>query len=593
MISRLYQIIDEHRIALATGLIVGVLAVMPYIIPAYHLGLHYQGIPFLYQDSEDLYLARLEEIKDGNFSISSPHQFEYKSNEQAMMLPFIEWIYGAPVFLGADPAWVVICMRFVIPFFLFVCVYFLVRRVIGNEGGYVTAAGTCAGVLFVQGVEYIHPSYVIDVVTGNYHAPVLNIWTRIANPGTGALLVLVTLLLIERLRERQRTVVVLLLGVVVALQLGYIFAFILSGLLLGAHTVFAIVQKQKQLALALVSAGLFALFVNAHYLIGVILPDAAVVGEAAKNGMLITHEPMMNKLVLAVICLLVLAWAVLSFLEKRVAQHKDLYWSATVLGALFVSFNIQLVFGKAVWPQHFVQYSIPLSLVVLVLLAARVARELNFEKMFIFGSYTIVALSMLFSAYSISTIGSVYNDYFARQEAAQVLAFFKTVEAPCVVLVSEGPQFLNRMIPAYTPCDTYMTSYIYATPRARIANDYYVRMLLDGVTPKTRDEYIRVHADDTREYLSTNWGQLFSHQGDAWLERVYPKARATEELSVTREAVRAGFDTAYQSDLYELITKNRVDYFVVDTRLRGIPRSLKSHLAYVADKGYYRIFRVK
>ena len=72
--------VSEHLIAIFFALLVGTLCSLPQFLAIWSLGEQYKGIPFLYSDSEFVYLARIQEIFDGHLSASSHVFYEYKDS---------------------------------------------------------------------------------------------------------------------------------------------------------------------------------------------------------------------------------------------------------------------------------------------------------------------------------------------------------------------------------------------------------------------------------------------------------------------------------------------------------------------------------
>ena len=74
--------------------------------------------------NEDFYLARIQEILDGHPLVGSSAFYEYKG-EWSIQPPTAEMIYALPsLIFGFAPASVLVASKFVLPFILFLAVYF-------------------------------------------------------------------------------------------------------------------------------------------------------------------------------------------------------------------------------------------------------------------------------------------------------------------------------------------------------------------------------------------------------------------------------------------------------------------------------------
>ena len=75
LINGAWTSLKKHKWAIGFSILVGLLSVAPHIISMYMLGNSYRGIPFLYSDNEDYYIARIHEIIDGHYLVGSPYFF--------------------------------------------------------------------------------------------------------------------------------------------------------------------------------------------------------------------------------------------------------------------------------------------------------------------------------------------------------------------------------------------------------------------------------------------------------------------------------------------------------------------------------------
>ncbi len=574
--------LSNHRYAVALAALIAALAVLPYLIAPIELGSAYRGIPFFFQDSEDTYLARIQEIADGNYFIASPFYFEYKSPEISVMMPYGEWLYAPLILLGVSPAAVALGYKFLIPFLIFLLAYVLVVRIRNDDTATTRAAGLLAATLVTQGIEYIHPSFVYHAIAQPFTYPLLSIWTRLVNPGTGMVLLLVFLNLLLTLVRKPTVRMAAVSGVVVGVQIGYIFTFLYSGVVLGVVTAASLLARKVRVAYVAVSVGIIALVFNAQYLwehIGATDPEA--VASGVKNGLIVTRLYMLNKWALAVSMLLALSLFIpYSLKELRTRLREEWFVaSAVMLVASLVAFNIQLVLGKTVWPQHFVQFTIPVGWIVISLIACAIAIRIKLEKVFEWAVYVFIFLSLVFTSWTIGSIFTVFPTFEVQQRAAPIFEWLRANAGDsCVVLSIERPQFVNRLLPAHTQCDPYMSSYIYMTPHDRILHGFYLDMKLRGVTPENADEYMTVHADDVREYFSENWGEIFNHQADTWLKTVYPLEESRARLESKRLEILAGYEAFFKHDLYAQVREYRVDYITVDTSKYQLPTELKDRV---------------
>src|SRR3989344_490462 len=142
-------LLRQHKVALLFALLVGVIYVAPNILFVISLVEDYQGIPMMETPNEDFYLARVQEILDGHPSVGSAAYWEYK-NEPPISPPTGEFLYALPTLIfGISPSTTLVGSRFVLPALLFLLVYFLARRLTGDDDSMAGRITALASALFV------------------------------------------------------------------------------------------------------------------------------------------------------------------------------------------------------------------------------------------------------------------------------------------------------------------------------------------------------------------------------------------------------------------------------------------------------------
>lgn len=589
--------IIHHRLAIVIAFLVGAVSFLPYVLMPLILGNSYQDVPFFYQDAEDIYLARIQEVLDGHVDARSPIFYEYKDIPDVLK-PFGEWFYAIPAFfLSLSATTVALATKFLFPAVLFLLVYALVVRVLEEEAGSVPWSALLAGTLVTLGTDFIHPHYFLQVLQGAFDYPYLSLWTRLVNPITGALLLFSFLHILLTLRRDTRAVLVIVAGVILGIQSGYIFTFILSGAILICACIVAFVTRHYRLFAAFVAVGVIALAINIPYLISIVggmgTPEGLSV--SLKNGLFVTHLPLWNKFLTLVGAMLLVSLFVPWSISAPSSRARENWWwmSVLVVTASCIALNIQVILGKTVWPQHFVQYSVPLGFVVLVLAAHVCSSRLRIERIWRAVAIICICLSFALQAGTVWTATSVMDDFVRRQEIAPLFRTLNAVPGDCVVLVSEKREFINRLIPAYTHCDTYNSSYVFMVPADRIQHNFYLEMRLAGVTSATIRSYLSTYDDDIRLYFYRHWGDAFYNQADPWLSKIYPPEESRTYLDLKKEELIRGYEVFVSGDLVKQVTTYRVDYFVIDDEARSLPMFPNGFLAPVFSKNGITLYMVR
>lgn len=507
------------------SVLVGLVCVIPYILPIFSVD--YKGIPFLYQDNEYAYLSRIREVSEGHYSIASPVFYEYKNVQQAQQ-PMGEWIYG---FLGniIPLNYLIIATKFLFPALLFLLIYWLVFRLNDRKNEYMALFAATACIL---GFDMVRLSFIKEILTGNvgFH---LSIWTRLVNPITGALFLFSFLNILLSLWEKRTWKHSLFAGLILGLMTGYYFSFIVACAILGFVCIHVAYKRDFIFLKKLISIFVLGFIINLHYAWS-LLHIAG--GDAFKSGMFLTHLPLINKLQLVVLLLLGVTY-------KK--MHATKVW---IYGALFTvsslaALNLHVITGRAIWPQHFVQYTNLLGIISVSLLFGS-----WFRRTFLFGILVIFTLAI----FTIPSYTQKLDDFNDIQRLVPALAWLNTIKNDCVVLSYEKDAKIAWMIPAYTRCDSYISPYVFSSvPEERIMHNFLMMLHIRG------GDFTE---GDMRLYLFRDWRDMFAHQPDAWLSSISDK----QEIATYFKGLDKKIKENYKDFTFE--KKYKMDYIIWDSK---------------------------
>ncbi len=541
-------------------LVTGFLCGLPILLAEQSLGNDYKGIPFLYLNNEDYYLSRIQEITDGHPSVSSPVYFEYKDNP-AIVPAVGEFLYiGLAKVLGISLVSAVVAAKFIFPAILFLLVYLLVSSLVEDSvfedrGKWVpTLAGLSAGFLVVLGYDFVDVHHTLQVLTDTWGSPTLSVWTRPVNPITGALFLFGFLNVLWRLFKKPDLKKAILGGVLLALSIGYFFAWGLGVCILAILGVCAFFQKEWKVLSAFGITLLTMLVSDSYFLLAMFRGG----GRAALNGMLYFHTPIFNKVVFATALLFAIGLWVL-YRKGAWKKGKEEQWAvfcATLIFSSVAVFNEQIFTGRTVWPAHFVQYTIPLSFVVLVVVCFRVLHRKKIACYLVSGF--IILTTLLCGVRSVESYRYDLAHYKMMQNYAPVLQWLaKNAARDCVVLVDEPREELMRLVPAFTSCNVYISGYLTAgVPDERLYQMLLIKMRLAGVSLADAPKYLAAHEQDVREFFYTDWLDLFASHPSPYTD-----------LHIQELLKR--YQTFFRADFGKELARYKIDYFVT-TRLFDI-----------------------
>ncbi len=571
VLARAKTILSSHKRAIFYALVVGMLFTLPQVLARIELGGAYQGAPFLYQSDDENYLANIEDILDGHVTASSPIYFGYKDSP-AVILPFGEYLYVLPSVLLHIPILLVVELsKFAFPALLFLLVYALVFSLTQRDGDEEDAklGAVAGGLLVLLGYDFVDPAHVHAVITGAAGIGYSTIWARLVNPISGGLFLFLFLMLLWKLFNGKTRLLPYAAGVLLAVMTGYVFSFGVGLSVTALLCVIAFAQKKPREAWSFVKViGLGVLPATASGLF-VLFSQAASAGGStlAKAGLLHTHVPLVNRfLLLALVAFaLVSAWLFL----KRSNLLKDSAWwwfSFAFLVGTFLTFIQQVVTGVTVWPQHLVQYSIPVVYVVGMVVLYRCVRPWS-RSLWAGLTYVILIASLAYGALVVSSYRTDMAAYASDQRYVPVYAWLNshTANGDCVVLVSEKENYLSGKIPAYTHCDDYYSvQNYYGVPQDRIESGYLLWLRVRGITVADVHAYLESHRPEVRSTMFTNWLELWHASGDPWLQAIQVKGA----LAAWEDAAAARLETDYlaflKGDFKAELEKYKLDYVVWD-----------------------------
>ncbi|OHA20365.1 MAG: hypothetical protein A2849_01145 [Candidatus Taylorbacteria bacterium RIFCSPHIGHO2_01_FULL_51_15] len=559
----------KHQVALYGALLVGAIYIAPHLFFMASLGEAYRGIPMMRTSNEDFYLARVQEILDGHPGVGSPAFWEYKEGPP-LSPPVGEFLYALPsLIFGISPTSTLLSSRFFLPALLFFLVYLLVRRLNEDEDTFASTLSAIAGGLLVTlGYDLVDYRAVWSFLNQTASPVHFLVWSRPINPVLGAILLFSFFLSLTSLVQGSpyRKWTIASASACFALMIGsYFFSW---GIALSVITFLALTYlflRKYRIVGDLSLIVLFTAILSSPYWYATWRAAQSPWYEASvfRNGLFYTHYPLLNKFLLAAL-LVFLLLALLEFLQKR---RIGMPWGiktwhtfslAFLLGGLWV-YSQQMVTGRTVWPYHFVQYTIPLSMVVITV------SLFHTRKFLFYGWHTFVSAALLGSLlFAILLQGSVYEQslsYYTRlQSKASLFDFLNRRERDCVVLVADRAAesyTLHGLIPAFTHCNTYNSNWGYSLmPDERIQHNYLVYLLMRGVTAEGVEAYVHNNEGDARGYLFSNWKGLYGI-------RDFPDFSDTvteERLAKIPEIYRAFLE----KDITQELRKYRLDYLLFE-----------------------------
>lgn len=557
------KFILDNILVLVFAILVGIASGMPQTLALFDIGDDYKGIPFLYQDDEYVYLSRIQEISDGNFLASSPMFHEYK-NYLITTPPVPEYIYfGLSKLLNLSLISFVYLSKFLFPATLFLLVYILVFKLTerGGDSFLRKLNAITSGLLVTLGYDLVNFSNLFNILFNKPSNLIIPVWDRLVNPISGGIFLFLFLILIWEVLSGKRRLIIPS-AIILFLMSGYIFSIGIAISLLFILIVALFLKKdyftaKSLIYVFLVFSLLFSIFIACA------LNTEYIATNPQRIGLFLTHEPLINKL-LVLVSFVFLAISAL-FYKKEIKSGKNNNWwyfSLFLIIASFLSYNQQILTGKTVWPQHFVQYSIPISIVVLMVIFFNFfSHKKRTYSLFL---AVLILICFLSGIKSSLTYEYVMPDFIQKQKYGDVISWVnKKTLKNCVIFSLDSN--INYMVPALTHCDVYFSEWVFSgVPDSRIMDNYLLTLKIRGVGAVDIDKYLSLNRREVTSFFYRNWMDFFFQSNDLWLTKIRDSEEINNWFSKLSDEISVKYKNYLETDMLLNIHKYKFDYFIVN-----------------------------
>lgn len=547
--------LKQHKLALIFFIIVGIISVAPHLAFRVSLGEKYRGIYMMQTANELEYLSRIQEIRDGHLLLGSVPFFEYKENPPLVPPNILEILLALlSGFFNMSIQTALIISKFFLPAILFVLIYFLVSSLtLNKESSSNKINATAASLLIVLGYDLVDYRTVMNYFLRLSSPNDFLLWTRPINPILGGILIYSFLLLLWELYKDQQTksrvakkVFVILCGIVFGMAVtSYFFSWGIILSLVGIFIIFSLLKSRYKFIKDLFLICFIGLIMALPYLYNIFsVFGSSLYKEASiRTGLMEGHQPILNKFLI----LSIIIFFIFNLFKLKELRHKDWFlFSLALILAGLVALNQQIITGVTIWPFHFVQYTIPLSLTALFVVSYNSIQK-KYPRIWLGIVVIFIAVSLFFGTYTqASTYRQSYSYYKQIQQVDSVFNWInKNTQKDCVIL-SRDHEFLNRAVLVYTHCNVYLSSFnTYLIPFERLYSGYLVMLGLEGIEKEEIEEYIEKNGLVGAVYLFNTEGLL--HGGSSTLFK-----KIKDNIIIDYKSM----------DLGKEIRKYKVDYYM-------------------------------
>lgn len=578
----------NHKLALFAAFAVGAICIAPQVIFQISLGSDYRGIYLMQIDNEIDYLGRIQEISDGHWTLGSLPFYEYKDAPPLMPPSILEITIAAISRLFKIPvASILILSKFFLPALLFLLIYSLIRQLTGNKEFLSNKVNAIAGgLLVVLGYDLIDYRSVFSYIRG-LSAPASSLlWTRPNNPILGAILIFSFLLLILFLykNENKNYGRIFLAGLIFALAIAsYFFSWGIILSVIGVLVVISLLRRQYKFVKKLIFIVLIAFILAFPYLYNIFtaMGDSSYQWSSASTGLIFGHKPILNKFLIFSLFL----FLVLTLFNKSVVKKDWWLFSLVLIISGFVAFNQQIITSRTIWPFHFVQYTIPLSITALFVIFYNVFRSTGGKLSYVQLSVIIfvIIVSFLFGIYTqTSAYSYAYPFYKERQKYSELFNWInRSTEKDCVILTEDRMEiFPSRAILAYTHCNIYLSGFsLFLMPFERIYGSYLMSLRLEGVKSGEVENYLNEHGVEAAVYLYGTEGLSYGASSPAFV--------------AIKDKIVSDYKKFLKNDLKSELLRYKLDYIITSGGFSDEMKNLIKSLKLVYFSAEFNIYRFK
>ena len=180
----------------------------------------------------------------------------------------------------------------------------------------------------------------------------------------------------------------------------------------------------------------------------------------------------------------------------------------------------------------------------------------------------IILMGFVFGLKSVDSYTARMDDFTDRQRYQESLNWFEAnTQKDCVVFSVEKEYLLSDMIPAFTHCNTYHTSFTFiALPKERIIHNYFMWLRFNGLTVANSDNYFATNTGEYRRLLFDDWKELFTDMDDRWLTKISDREVIDLKYKKMSETLSEQYKNSLQGYFYKDLKKYRLDYVIWDSK---------------------------
>jgi len=478
------EFLIKHKSALILSILVGVIMAFPHI---YFVIVHqdiYQGV-FMGGLDESFYLVRIQEIRDGHFSLANPVWLEGKDLPY-LRPPFSEVIASFPgQIFGIGLINTVLLENFFFPAFIFLLIYFLTYQLIKKKS---VALLSSLAVLLISNL--VDSRAVWDLMINQETNNVFLSYTRLISPQVHSLFFFGFFLLFWLFLEKRNWIYGGTSGIILGLSFYvYPYTWTFIYVFLGVLILISLFRKNYPCIknIILIMGG--GLIMSIPYFINLwramnhpFYPELSL-----RTGVIESHSLQIGATILILLAIFLL------FFPKKIKKRYDFCLALTL--APFVVLNQQVITGHLLTSAHYhYYYHKPIAIIILTIITFHVFKRKIKSNIgnILWSGFVIVVLFVSFY----NAILSQRNAYLRyepnaidNQRYGVVFKWLNSHGQKDEVVLSDF--VISEFIPIYTSLNTVSNMdghYYLVSSEDTLLERLFLQYRLDGLKPKNAKE---------------------------------------------------------------------------------------------------------
>ena len=546
MIKEFIIKIKSHRLAIVLALFIGIISIAPHLFFAFSVP-DYSGIQISGIDAESHYLARINEIYDGHFSLSNVF-LPYK--DQSYLIPPLGEIIIA--FLGniffLDVIEINTLSKLIFPFFLFLLIYFFVYKIFLSK-----SIAILSSVLMFLGYNLIsNPSSIINLFHLSSEVNSFLMYTRPINPQISSLFLFGSLLLLLKLlyhNKKNNFWILIVLGILSGLSIYvsiYVWSFLLTFLSIYFIYYFCLKDwiKLKNISIVIFINIVSTIFFWINLLKIRIQPE--YLDLSMRQGLIFNHEFIFSLWLLVSLLLILFFW------PKEHQKIKKFFLFAII--SLWIVSNQQIITGNVLQVGHYHWYiTKPIISIILSFLFIYLLKKIINNKIIKNGIIILIIFILFYNGILIQTRAYqyYYQEYLENQRYSEVFSYLKNNYTSSQNILSNI--YLSEWLPVYTQHDALNNDYVGLYLNSK---DYLIKRLF--LNYKLRD----INPQDIGELLEKEKSIISNRIFGIYFKEKYGSYDYIPEKIIL--SLEAMYNDFYDKDYREIFEYFDIDLIVWD-----------------------------